>query len=229
MKGHSMATNLLLSELAPDVAARLDAKFELVTLPIKSYVMRPDEPISHVYFPLTGLISIVVNLEDGGTVETLTVANEGFTGLPLLLGQSKSTRDAFVQIAGDFKRIPTKAFLEELSRDQRLHECLAGYASYAISVIEQSAACLAFHALEARLARWLLSVDDRLPGKLPLTHEFLGQMLGVYRPSVTLAIGILQDAGLISSRRGVIQIIDRGQLELVACECYLATRFWPMK
>src|SRR5687767_12489581 len=103
MKGTSMETNLLLSGLSPNVLAKLEEKFEEVTLPIKAYIMGQDEPISHVYFPLSGLISIVVNLEDGGTIETLTIANEGFTGMPLLLGQMTSSRDAFVQIAGDFK------------------------------------------------------------------------------------------------------------------------------
>ena len=224
-----METNLLLSGLSPNVLAKLEEKFEQVTIPIKTYIMGQDEPISHVYFPLTGLISIVVNLEDGGTVETLTIANEGFTGMPLLFGQTTSSRDAFVQIAGDFKRIETAPFLEVLSSDANLRASLAAYASYAVRVIEQTAACLAFHALEARLARWLLSVYDRLPGDLPLTHEFLGQMLGVYRPSVTLAIGILQDGGLITSRRGSIQILDRAALEKVACECYRATRYWPVK
>lgn len=222
-----MPENLLLNSLPADLKKALDSRSEVVHLPIKSYVMRPGEPISHVYFPLTGLISIVVTLEDGGTVETLTIANEGFAGIPLVLGQLIGTREGFVQIAGDFLRITTADFLDVLGEDSRLQSSLQAYIHYAMRVIEQSAACLAFHALEARLARWLLSVNDRLPGDVPLTHEFLSQMLGVYRPSVTLAIGMLQEAGLIANRRGVIQIINRESLEAAACECYKATRVWP--
>lgn len=219
-----MPINTLLLSLPIDLQASIEAHAETVTLPIKSYVMRPGEPVPHIYFPLTGLISVVVTLEDGGTVETLTIAHEGFTGIPILLGQTTGTRDAFVQIAGDFLRIPTPEFISLLASDPRLRPALEAYASYAMRVIEQSAACLAFHALEARLARWLLSVNDRLPGDVPLTHEFLSQMLGVYRPSVTLAIGILQEAGLIANRRGIIQILDRPALERASCECYNVTR-----
>ncbi len=221
-----MPENFLLSALPPEIREALDTNMEIVTLGLKAYVMRPGELIPYVYFPLSGLISVVVNLEDGGTVETLTISNEGFSGIPILLGQMTGSRETFVQVAGDFKRIPTADFVAVLSSDGRLRESLEVYTSYAMRVIEQAAACLAFHSLEARLARWLLSVNDRLPGDLHLTHEFLGQMLGVYRPSVTLAIGILQEAGLIASRRGVIQILNRELLEKAACECYRATRFW---
>jgi len=219
-----MPENLLLLGLPGDIREAFEGEMETVALDLKADVMRRGEPITHIYFPETGLISVVVHLEDGGTVETLTIASEGFSGIPVLLGELIASRDAFVQIAGTFKRVPIAAFLSAVDTYPQLTSALFSYTSFALSVIEQSAACLAFHSVEARLARWLLSVHDRLPGDLSLTHEFLGQMLGVYRPTVTLAIGLLSEAGLISSHRGTIQILNSEGLQNAACECYAATR-----
>ena len=150
----------------------------------------------------------------------MVVGADGFTGLTTLFGMRAAGTRAMVQIGGEALRMPIEPFEQHLA-DARLRQPLGVYASRTLSRIAQSTGCVAFHPIEQRLARWLLMVRDSLDREeFPLTQEFLSYMLGVHRPTVTIASRLLVNAGLIEHRRGVIRIIDPEGLEQASCECY---------
>jgi CRP-like cAMP-binding protein len=191
-----------------------------VELAIKTVLFEPGERIDSVYFPLDGVISLVTPLEDGAIVEVATVGNEGIVGVPIQLGGSLAVR-AISQVAGRALRIETEAFLAQLDRRGPLSGLVQSYIQALFGQIAQAAACNRLHSNEERLSRWLLMSHDRVGvDHFAITHEFLGQMLGSRRATVTLSAGILQAAGLIRYQRGHVTIIDRGGLEGVSCECY---------
>jgi CRP-like cAMP-binding protein len=154
-----------------------------------------------------------------------TIGREGIVGVPMMAGQSKAGADAVIQAAGTLVRVPTPAF-ETLRRQGRhLPLLVARFSEALFQLVGQNAACNRLHTADQRLSRWLLMTGDRLEGdELPLTQEFLGQMLGVRRQSVTEAACELQDRGLIHYRRGHVSIINRPRLEATACECYAVMR-----
>jgi CRP-like cAMP-binding protein len=173
-----------------------------------------------VYFPLNGVISLVTPLEDGAIVEVATVGNEGVVGVPLVLGGSLTVR-AISQVAGWVLRMDAASFLQEMARPGPMRELTDDYLQALFGQISQAAACNRLHTNEERLSRWLLMSHDRVGvDEFAITHEFLGQMLGSRRATVTLSAGILQAAGLIKYHRGLVNIVDRHGLEQVACECY---------
>jgi CRP-like cAMP-binding protein len=166
------------------------------------------------------VVSLVTPLEDGAIVEVATVGNEGIVGVPLVLGGSLAVR-AISQVAGWVVRMDAATFLKEVERDGPLREIVNDYLQALFGQISQAAACNRLHSNEERLSRWLLMSHDRVGvDEFGITHEFLGQMLGSRRATVTLSAGILQAAGLIRYHRGQITIIDRPGLESVSCECY---------
>jgi CRP-like cAMP-binding protein len=189
-------------------------------LDIKTVLFEPGQVIEHVYFPLNGVISLVTALDDGAIVEVATVGNEGMVGVPLVLGGSLAVR-AISQVAGWVLKMEATAFDECIQAERAVRDMLNDYLQALFGQVAQAAACNRLHNNEERLSRWLLMSHDRVGvDKFLITHEFLGQMLGSRRATVTLSAGILQSAGLIKYRRGVVTITDRSGLEGVACECY---------
>lgn len=213
--------NRLLSTLSPEEYKRLVPNLDFVSLSFKQIIYAPHQPIEHVYFPNSGIISLVNLTEDGDTVEAATVGNEGMVGIPVLLGADQMIGQAVVQIPGDAIRMRTDVFNREVTPGSTLHNLLLRYTLALINLISQSVACNRRHSVEERCCRWLLLCHDRVQSnQLPLTQELLSQMLGVRRPSVSVVAAILQRAGLIRYSRGRITILDRPGLEAVSCECY---------
>ena len=213
--------NRLLQMLPATEYERLLSQTETVCLPVKTVLYEAGEPITHVYFPQSGVISLVNVMSDGGVVEVGTVGNEGMAGLPVFLGAASSPTKAFSQVEGSAKRIEAPAFRHAIDEREELRTVLQRYTQALMSQMAQSVACNRLHTVEERLARWLLMTHDRAgTDQLALTQEFLSDMLGVRRAGVTVAAGALQKAGLISYRRGKITVLDRLGLEEASCECY---------
>lgn len=216
--------NRLLESLPEDLSLRIAEDLTEVQLVQKTILFEHQDLITEVYFPTTCLISEVVDLNSGNTVEALTVGKDGFADSAAFLGKSRSTLKGMVQIGGDALSISFDDFTRYLAEPE-FRAVLGSYVEQAIALLAQSSACLAFHPTEQRLARWLLEVQDRTDkDELGLTQEFLAQMLGVQRPTATLAVRMLVESGLIFHRRGSISLVDRDGLMMVACECFRALR-----
>jgi CRP-like cAMP-binding protein len=221
-KDFSPDSNWLLSALNPDDFSRLKTQAREVPLEVGTVLYEARRPIPYVYFLTSGLVSVVTSMEDGTTIEVMIVGREGIVGLSALHSSkvTVSTR-AFMQISGVGFKVEADFMRKEFQQNARLRELLFGYFQFAFAQVSQCAACNRLHSLEERLARWLLMVQDReVSDQFKLTHEFLGQMLGTRRPSVSLAAAALQRQGLIRYHRGQIDILDRKRLEKVSCECY---------
>jgi CRP-like cAMP-binding protein len=217
----SQSENQFLAALPTEVYQRLSLYLETVSLAIRDILHVPNEPIEYVYFPTQALISLVNVLEDGSMIELSLASKKGMVGIQAFLGNSTMPYQAICQVAGNSLRIPVAPFQAECNRKEALQDLLLRYTRFFLIETAQGTACNGAHSLEERLARWLLTVSDRLEfNELPLTQEFIAQMLGVRRPGVTIAAGILQQAGIIRYRRGEITILSRENLEATACECY---------
>ncbi|HEY2896954.1 MAG TPA: Crp/Fnr family transcriptional regulator [Gemmatimonadaceae bacterium] len=216
--------NTLLASLSSDDVAQICMELEHVQLQLHEVLYEPGEEIRYVYFPTSGCVSLVLVMGTG-TIEVGTVGFEGMVGMPLLLhGRSAPTR-ALVQIAGDGYRISTAAFLRIVAMSDATYRILLRFGLAFFNQVAQSVACNRLHSLEERCARWLLITHDRVEGdEFRLTQEFLSFMLGVHRPAVTLAAGVLQKAGYIHYSRGKIVVTDRTGLEGASCACYQMTR-----
>lgn len=213
--------NLLLDALPIDDRAHLDPELEPFPLATGYTIYEPDADLTHVYFPCDGVVSMVCATETG-VVEVGTIGREGMTGIPALLHARSMPTRTFVQVPGDSWRVPMGTFREAVERSRAIERLLLRYVLAFIDQLAQSVACNRLHTLEERCARWILMTHDRVTGdELLLKHTFLAEMLGVHRPAVTVAAGALQRAGLISYRRGRIQVVDRAGLEEAACECYV--------
>jgi CRP-like cAMP-binding protein len=214
------------------LVSMIDSEFRLirshlehVELPSHRSLCEPDELFQFVYFPNAGLISIVVVLSNGKTVEAGLIGKEGIVGLPAVAGRKRSPLREVVQISGKGLRIRIGRLRNVLESARMLDGTLKRYASVFGMQVAQTAACNRLHDTDRRLARWLLMALDRVDsGLLRITHDFLATMLGTDRSSVSLAAGELQKMGIIKYSRGVIKILDRQKLETVACECYRVIR-----
>ena len=192
-----------------------------VALSVGRVIAEPGEPVVNVYFPSSGVVSIITLLENGDRVESLTVGREGAVGLLAAFGDPRFTSRGVVQISGAALRIDARVLRETANSSATIRDTVIRYAQVTEAQLHQSAACNAMHSIEARLCRWLLTCEDRVGDEiLPLTQEFLAMMLGVQRTSVTTAAQALQRRGLIEYRRGRITILDRHGLEHSSCECY---------
>ncbi|HWW09731.1 MAG TPA: Crp/Fnr family transcriptional regulator [Candidatus Acidoferrales bacterium] len=212
--------NRLLRALPVAERDRLRPKLTPMSLSMKTVLFEPGQEISAVHFPVDGVISLVTSLEDGAIVEVATVGNEGIVGVPLVHGGSLAVR-AISQVPGDTLRMDASVFMAEFERPGPFRDLVENYLQALFGQISQAAACNRLHSNEERLSRWLLMSHDRVGTEtFPITHEFLGQMLGSRRATVTLSAGILQAAGLIRYHRGRVTIVDRDGLESVSCECY---------
>jgi CRP-like cAMP-binding protein len=194
---------------------------EWLELPHQIILHEAGEKIDYAYFLGEGLTSLVVLTSDGHSVEVAIVGREGIVGTPLAVGIHRGPYRSIMQIQGSGVRIKSEV-LEDLMGDApELRLMLNRYVLVQGLQIAQIAACNRLHEIEQRLARWLLMCQDRVGSDLlPVTHEFLAQMLGSGRPSVSLAAGILQKAGFIDNLRGTVKIVNRKKLESAACECY---------
>jgi len=220
--------NRLLAALPGDEYQVLAPHLNRVRLSFKQIIYEPDQPIDFVYFLERGVASMVTKMEDGTTVEIGTVGPEGMVGLPIFLDASTMSGQGFIQVPGDACRMEAGAFREALERTPRLRRSLSRYTLALLAQISQNSACNRTHAVEQRLAKWLLLTEDRVHGpSFPFTQEFMAEMLGTSRPTVSIAAGMLQKAGLISYARGNVTVKDREGLEAAACECYgvIRTRF----
>jgi CRP-like cAMP-binding protein len=222
--------NRLLAALPPAEYARLAPHLETVALTLKQVLYAPDAPITHVYFPTEGVVSLVHGTAGGQTVEVATVGNEGMVGLPVFLGLESTPGQAFVQIVGAAQRMPAATFRREVQVGTPLHALLHRYTQALMVQMAQNIACNRLHPITARCARWLAMTRDRvMSNTFELTQEFLGQMLGTRRAAVGEAASALQEAGLIRYVRGAITVLDRAGLEAAACECYAIIRAQYMR
>lgn len=213
--------NHLLSKLPPSELAALVRLSTRVDGSLRDVFFAKDQEITNVYFPLTGMISLVTQLKDGTSLESMTVGREGFAGLPLFHGVTTAQTMAMCQIEGEFLRLSAESFARLVKDAPQLVLLLHRYSQFAHEVVAQTAACNSMHLIEQRCARWLLISSDAVDSSdFGLTHEFLSQMLAVRRPGVTVAIGALEKMELIVHRYGRITILDMGALENAACECY---------
>ncbi|MGA1981039.1 MAG: Crp/Fnr family transcriptional regulator [Acidobacteriaceae bacterium] len=213
--------NLILSQLPADEYAALAKHLVPVELPLEKRLSEPNQPIEFVYFPNTGLISTDAVTERGEQVEVGLIGREGFSGLAALLDQPQMSHMVIMQGAGEGLRIRSSVVRTQFLKGGTLQKLVHAFAYLQLVQITQSVLCNRMHEVEARLARWLLSSADRMESEyLHLTQEFLAQMLGVQRSTVTVAAGELQRNGMIGYSRGRIHILDRAGLAAKACECY---------
>ena len=219
------AVNRLLSSLPDGDLLSILAECETIDLAFAEVVYTPRDRLSHVYFPTTSFISLIMPVDAFASLEVGLVGNEGMFGIPLVLGVDVSPVRAVVQGAGSALRMEVAPFSRALGRSEALRRALARYVYVHLSQLAQTAACTRFHVVEARLARWLLMTQDRAhASSFHVTQEFLALMLGVRRVGVTKAAGSLQRRSLIRYRRGDITVLDRRGLKAASCGCYKADR-----
>ena len=220
-----MADNHLIELLPRTDRARLLAVCEPTQLVLSEVLCEPDRPTRHVYFPTGGFISLVTLLEGHPGLEVGMVGREGMVGAQLALGVVASPLRSLVQGSGTALRVGTKAFRAELARSTALRRIIDRYLYVLMAQLATSAACLRFHLIGPRLARWLLMTHDRAEtDTFHVTQEFLAYMLGVRRVGVTAAAAALQRSSLIEYTRGALTVLDRAGLEHVACSCYETDR-----
>jgi CRP-like cAMP-binding protein len=213
--------NIVLCSLPDKEYNLLRPHLEPVDLPQYRILEEPGEKIEFTYFLNDGMTSLVALSRDGRSVEVGIVGKEGMVGMSLVGGLRQGTFRAIMQMAGSGVRVRAQVFQDILLSAPVLRAELSRFALMHGMQVAQIAACNRLHEVEQRLARWLLMCQDRFDhGSLPLTHEFLAQMLGTGRPSVSLAAGALENAGLIQNLRGSVKILNRKSLEDAACECY---------
>jgi CRP-like cAMP-binding protein len=220
-----VSKNRLLSGLDAGGFARLESDLQRVRLRRGQVLHPPGEPIKHVYFPESGMVSMLTVMQSGEQIETAIIGSEGVAGGWVAIDGANSNTQTTVQIEGSGWQIPATKFVEAYNASDRFKSAMNEYQGIILFQAQQSAACHALHTVESRLCRWLLQSEDVIgSGQIELTQEFLSHMLGVRRTSVSLAAHTLQKCGLIRYSRGKIKIVDRQGIEESACECYAAIR-----
>jgi CRP-like cAMP-binding protein len=217
--------NRILEGVPDDELGRLLAHAKREEVDVRQVLFRRGERVRHVYFPVSGLYSLLAPSQGTDSVEVGVSGREGMVGVSVHLGVENAYCTAIVQVPGEVLKIDADTFRDEVSRCQTVTTLVGRYVHALYVQTIQWVACNRLHSLEERFARWLLAAADTLGDEsLPLTHDFLAKMLGVRRPSVTLATGALQRAGVIESSRGLIRIVNRPGLEAMTCECYRLVR-----
>jgi CRP-like cAMP-binding protein len=213
--------NHLLAALPPEAQDRLFPNLELLSLPLRGLLYESSRPMRHVYFPTDSIVSLQYLLESGDSTAILVIGNEGLLGISLFLGGESTTSRSLVQTAGYAYRLPRPQVKAEFNRHGQLLLLMLRYTQALITQVAQTAVCNRHHPIDQQICRWLLLSMDRLPhNRLTLTQEFISNMLGVRRESVTQAAQKLRDQGVISYSRGLITVLDRPKLETLSCECY---------
>jgi CRP-like cAMP-binding protein len=221
----SSIRNKLIAGLAAKDFDRIRPHLERITLRQHQRLLEPDAPTEYVYFLESGLVSLILLLEEGSVVEIALVGNEGVVGVLAGLGTSRISGEAIVQMSGSALRMNTGLLRKEIGINPSIRQMLLRYVQALFSQVSQMAACNARHTLPQRMARWLLIANDcSQSSELNLTHEFLSMMLAVRRSGVTTALSALKDAGIIKTGHGRISILTRKRLEATACECYRTVR-----
>ncbi|MFN0094694.1 MAG: Crp/Fnr family transcriptional regulator [Dehalococcoidia bacterium] len=217
----SRSPNGILAAIAPGEYERMRPLLSPHPLRMRETLQEAGDLPEFVYFPTSGIISLLTVMENGMMIEFATVGHEGTTGVPLFLGMAASSMALISQVPGEALRMTSADFLDQLGRSPGLAVLMKRYSGAMLTLVAQSAACNRAHHVNARCARWLLMTHNQTASdQFPITQEFLAQMLGVSRPSVTLAAAALQDAGLIRYHHGHMTILDRPGLECASCECY---------
>lgn len=212
---------MLLAALPASELETLGRHLEPFPLVTKRVIYDPEKTIEHVYFPDSGMISLLAVLLDGSGVETASTGRDGMVGMPVFHGTDRIAQQAVVQLPGDARRMTAKEFRQCLSECVELERMVRLYAVSTYMLATQSIACMSKHLIQQRLARWLLHASDQSgTARMELTQLFVAQMLGVRRSSVTVAAGRLRAAKLIQYTRNYVAILDREGLESAACECY---------
>ncbi|KAA0911054.1 Crp/Fnr family transcriptional regulator [Pusillimonas sp. ANT_WB101] len=217
--------NHLLAALPAEDYLSLFPQLELVPLPLGYVVSEPGDPLHHVYFPTTAIVSLLYVMEDGGSAEIAIVGNEGVVGVQLFMGGETTTSRAVVQSAGHAYRLKSQLLIDAFRCDGPLQRLLLRYTQALLTQMAQTAVCNRHHSVDQQLCRWLLLSLDRLPSnELVMTQDLIANMLGVRRAGVTKAAGKLQRMGLIHYSRGKITVLDRPGLESRVCECYAVVK-----
>jgi CRP-like cAMP-binding protein len=213
--------NRLLAALPKKDYRQLKVDVENVSLSLNQSLYEPGQLISHVYFPLDCMISLISSSGEESMIEIGVIGNEGIVGAAAFLGGMRTNNRAIVQIAGSAARMSAKKLNEEFARGGALQSALLRYTQALMAQISQTPVCNRIHSLEERLARWLLMTHDRAQAnEFPLTQEFIAYMLGARRPSISDTASRFQNKGLISYVRGKVHVLDRPGIESVACPCY---------
>jgi CRP-like cAMP-binding protein len=213
--------NRLLKQLGADDFAALQPHLKRVAMVRGTVLHPPARPIEHVYFPLSGMVSLLAVMKNGDLIETGIVGREGVVGASIANNGLYAFGQATVQIAGEAWQIQSDAFLKAFNAREQFRLAINRFQSAIFLQAQQSAACHALHSVEARLCRWLLQSKDVIESDtIPLTQEFLSHMLGVQRNSVSLAATALNERGMIEYSRGNIKILNRDELKKCSCECY---------
>jgi CRP-like cAMP-binding protein len=213
--------NRLLARLPPEEYQRLFPRPQPVPLALKHVVYEVRSSIDFAYFPSRGVISALTLMEDGRAIEVATIGDEGMVGLPLLVGAKTTANRMIVQVPGEALRMAEDVLREEVSRDSALRRLLVLYHTAFLAQVSQAVACNGLHSVYQRCCRWLLMTQDRAHSDVfPMTHEFLAEMLGVRRSTVSEVLEPFQEKGLIRYSRGRLTVLDRDGLMAGSCECY---------
>ncbi len=217
--------NRLLASLSASDLALLTRHLHEVPIEQGQTLEDRGRTIDRVYFPQTGMISLIVTMAEDDALEVGTVGHEGAIGMTAGLGSGISFIQALVQVSGAALCVSASGFQAVASQSPRIRAMIARYAEVLLGQVQQTAACNGLHDASSRVSRWLLQTGDKTDSDvIPFTHEFLGRMLGVQRTTVSQVIGELQAAGLVSTQRGQIRIVNRAGLSKEACECYEIVR-----
>jgi CRP-like cAMP-binding protein len=217
----SHSKNAILAQLPVDQLAELRRSLQLIDLRVPQPIYEPLQQIPYAYFPESGMISVVAQMEDGNSIEVGTIGREGMSGGALLMGRNRVSHRYFVQVDGEAHRIEAAQLIAAADRNPALRNLILRYEASLLAQSMQCIACNGLHNVQQRCCRWLLMARDRSDiDEVALTHEFLALMLGVRRASVSEVLGPLQEANLVHSARGRITILNRAGLEKGACECY---------
>jgi len=216
-----LVRNRILNALPPGERRALLRELEMLDLPRQASISRAGEPMTDVYFPETCMVSVVSTMSNGSCIEAGVIGIRGMAALPVFLDSKEHLLDSFVQVPGRAGRMSADAFRRRARPGSALYALGLRYASYFMQQVARSAACNALHRLEQRCARWLLLTADELQrSDYSLTHEYLAEMLGVRRASVTDVAAELSERGLVKYSRGRVRIVDAPALAKAACECY---------
>jgi CRP-like cAMP-binding protein len=224
MNSYPLSNRLLLA-LPPRNLKQLAPKLEFIRCEGEQVLLDLDAAIDHVFFPNSGVISVVAVYSDGNVIEMATIGREGCAGVQAFFGARRSSARLLVQIPGTAAKMSRAAFNHAIKSVPSFRDLMLAYVQAFLEQVLVSAACNGRHSLKERLARWLLTMRDRSDADaMPITHDLLAELLGVQRPSLTHAVAELEEAGLILRGRRQITILDRGRLIKASCECYRLVR-----